>query len=207
MRATTTARNPGAEQLTFDTLAVYSVSTTRAGKVRSVSAYIDQSTGEIIPAEQLSVPILDLREKLPARAKALDSLRPEVRKFALFVLRFANKRRGITPGIDTLCRLYADLHGRRSQDMRRHIPRLMQAGVLAGENLLGPLFQRTRGRTRDHLGEEYRAWCVYTRMRMQTRLDAEAAASQEAWAAIRKASAGPDAERRTYTPTQIQENA
>lgn len=186
MRASTTSRGVG-EQLSLDNLAVYSVSTTKAGKVRSISAYVDLSTGEIIPPEQLSIPILDFREKLPARAKALASLRPEVRKFAVFVLRFANKRRGITPGIDTLCRWYADMQGKRSQDIRRYIPKLTEADILAGENLLGPLFQRTGGSVKEHLGEEYRAWCLRTRLLMRSKLDAEAAAQQAAWDAIRKA--------------------
>lgn len=187
MRATTTQRSTCAEQVKFDSLAVYSVSTTKRGRVRCVSAYLDVDTGEVIPAEQLSIPILDLRDKLPARAEALDYLRPEVRQFAAFVLRFANKRRGISPGIDTLCRWYAEMHGRRSQDVRRYISKLTEVGVLAGENLLGPLFQRTGGRTKDHLGEEYRAWCTYTRLRASAQTDAEATASAEAWAAIRRA--------------------
>jgi hypothetical protein len=187
MRAITTARNLNADDLRFDRLAIYSVSTTKAGKLRSIEAYLDLDTGEIIPADQLAMPVLDLREKLPARCKALESLRPEVRHFAAFILRFANKRRGISPGIDTLCRWYAEMHGRQSGHVRRYIPKLTEAGLLAGENLLGPLFQRTGGRVRDHLGEEYRSWCIYTRMRMQVALDAESSASHEAWNAIRKA--------------------
>jgi hypothetical protein len=187
MRASTTTRNISAEQLSSDKLAVYSVGTTKAGKVRSITAYIDLNTGEIIPADQLSIPTLDLREKLFARRKALESLRAEVRLFAVFVLHFANKRRGITPGVDTLCRWYADMQGKRSQDVRRYVPKLMEAGLLAGENLLGPLFQRTGGRVKDHLGEEFRAGCLNARMRWRSKVDAEASAQQAAWDAIRKA--------------------
>ncbi|SDY99905.1 hypothetical protein SAMN05518854_103211 [Variovorax sp. YR266] len=167
MRKNTISRATAAESLSFDMLAVYSVNTTKAGGIRSVHEYLDTGTGEIIPADQLNIPVLDLRERLPARAKALASLRFEVQQFATFVLRFANLRRGITPGIGVLCQWYAEMHSRRSQDVRRYIPALHKAGVLAGETLLGPLFQRTGGKAREHLGEEYRAACIYSRLRMK----------------------------------------
>lgn len=168
MRKNTINRATAAEPLSFDMLAAYSVNTTKAGRIRSVHEYLDTGTGEIIPADQLNIPVLDLRERLPARAKALASLRPEVRRFATFVLRFANLRRGITPDIGALCQWYAEMHDRRSQDVRRYIRPLYTAGVLAGETLLGPLFQRTGGRAREHLGEEYRAACIYSRLRMKS---------------------------------------
>ena len=134
--------------MSFDNLAVFSVNLTKAGEVRSIESYVCLNTGEIIPAEQLNIPTLDLRVKIPARCKALDSLRPEVQAFARFILRFANKRRGITPGVQALCDWYGTLYGKQSKHVRRYIPVLIKARILAGENLLGPLFQRTGGRAR-----------------------------------------------------------
>lgn len=164
MRKTTVTRSTGATTISLDSLAVWSVNTTRKGAIKGVREYMDATTGEIIPAEELSIPTLDLRTKQADREAALHSLRPEVRSFAYFVLKFANKRRGITPGIGTLCIWYADLHGRRAQNIRRYIQRLTEAGILAGENLLGPLFQQTGGSARTHLSEESHASTVYGRM-------------------------------------------
>jgi len=165
MRKTTVTRSKGATSVLLSSLAVFSVNTTKKGGVKSIREYADMTTGEIIPAEELTIPTLDLRTKQAEREAALNSLRPEVRAFAYFVLKFANKRRGITPGIDTLVRWYADLHARQAQHVRRHLPKLTEVGLLAGESLLGPLFQQTGGSARAHLSEETYASEVYARMR------------------------------------------
>lgn len=208
MRNTTATRSTETETVPLDSLAIWSVNQTKRGKVRSIGEYVDTSTGEIIPAEQLNVSTLDLRDKLPARSAALDSLRPEVRTFAAFVLKFANKRRGITPGIDVLCKWYADLHGKRIDNVRRYVRPLIDAGVLVHGSLLGPLFQRTGGSARAHLSEAAEASGIYMRMlnankpvptekqpgaapelvaQEVAQLDAELQAEREAWEAIRKA--------------------
>jgi len=164
VRKTTVTRSKGATTMSLSSLAVFSVNTTKKGEVKSIREYADMTTGEIIPAEELTIPTLDLRTKQADREAALNSLRPEARTFAYFVLKFSNKRRGITPGIGTLCIWYADLHGRKAQHIRRYLPRLTEAGILAGENLLGPLFQQTGGSARAHLAEESHASTVYARM-------------------------------------------
>nr|EUJ15021.1 hypothetical protein RSP673_07655 [Ralstonia solanacearum P673] len=149
-----------------------------AGKIKAVTEYvrwefmegIDPDTGEfirglggdVIPAATTQMPTLDLRDKPAKKDAILAGLRLEVREFARFVLGYANKRRGITPGINTLCHWYADLTGKRADNIRRHIPKLEAAGILANENLLGPLFQRTGCNARVHLGEEAAANTRYT---------------------------------------------
>lgn len=160
MRHSTITRSVRTEQINQDHLQIFAVKTTRSGSVRSVT-YVDLSTGEVIEAKDLSIGVVDLRQKLPARAHALGSLREEVEAFASFVLRFANKRRGITPGIEVLCKWFGELHGKQTGHVRRYIPVLLKAGILAGDTLLGPPFQRTGGETRSHLGEDYRAWCIF----------------------------------------------
>ncbi|KAI3590239.1 hypothetical protein D9X30_4847 [Cupriavidus sp. U2] len=147
--------------INVESLAAWSISVTKAGKLRKVTEYIDMMTGEIIPADTVQIPVLDLRGKQAQKDMVLGKLRPEVRAFAYFVLGYANKRRGITPGINTLCHWYADLTGKRADNIRRCIPKLEAAGVLANENLLGPLFQRTGGSARAHLGEEAAANARY----------------------------------------------
>lgn len=144
-----------------ESLAAWSISTTKAGKLKKVTEYIDMTTGEIIPADTIQMPVLDLRGKQAKKDAVLDKLRPEVREFACFVLDFHNKRRGITPGINTLCHWYAALTGKQSQHVRRYIPKLEAAGILAGENLLGRLFQHTGWTVMYHMGEETRAYAKF----------------------------------------------
>jgi len=127
------------------------------------------ATGEIIPAQQASIPLLDLRTKLAEKEASLRSLRPEVREFAYFVLCFANKRRGITPGIDSLCHWYAGITGKRADNVRRYVPKLEQAGILAGDNLLGKLWQRTGGKPSECMGEEAIAACRYQQIKWKLR--------------------------------------
>jgi hypothetical protein len=156
-----------AEELGSANLAILSIEANKQGKVKRVCEYIDMRAGEVIPADQVRIPVLDMRAKLPARERALDGLRSEVRQFARFVLKFANRRRGITPGIDTLCQWYADLSGKLAKNVRRYVPKLHEAGILAGENLLGPLFQRAGGSVGTSLGEEMHAATTYARLRLR----------------------------------------
>jgi hypothetical protein len=100
--------------------------------------------------------VLHFGERLLQREFILQGLRAEVRDFAKFVLRFRNQRRGITPGIDTLVKWYAEISDKQAGHVRRYVPKLMEAGVLAGTSLVGPLFQFTgrNATTRDHMREE-----------------------------------------------------
>lgn len=167
MRKRAIARTVNVQTLQPDQLAIWSVTRQRSGAVKNVTEYVDLSTGEIIPSAELNIPTLDMRLKLHARTKALRSMRTEVRRFAVFVLGFANNRRGITPGINTLCIWYAGLHGKRPSDVRRYIPALRNAGVLAGESLLGKQFQRKTASSDTVMGEEFDASTRYLRMRMR----------------------------------------
>jgi len=218
LKSKTVTRAHDTEKLDAKSLAVLSISQTKAGKIRSIHEYVDLKTGEIIPASELDIRPLDLATILPARIKALDSLRPEVRRFASFVLRFANRRRGITPDIGTLCRWYADLNNKRSNDVRRYIPALKKAGILAGDTLLGRLFQRTTATSTEVMSEEIDASTKYMLMRRHTQdtnpissqqghaapswlvaeqvaaLDAELQAEEAAYAAIHKAATTPKPE-------------
>lgn len=133
--------------------------------------YVDMATGEIIDSSLLRnhpdiCPTLYVGERCLQRHSILMSLRIEVRAFALFVLRFANNRRGITPGIDGLVEKYAELHDKRPSNVRRYVKPLIDSGVLLGTSLLGPLFQRTGGGmpSKVHQSEEAVAALMYLQM-------------------------------------------
>ena len=123
-----------------------------------VIEYCDTSTGEILRADvvhrsrNFTKPI-HFSELVLQREAILKGLRQEVRDFAVFVLKFRDQRRGITPGINTLVKWYADLTGKETFHVKRYLPQLTKAGILAGESLVGPLFQVAGRRTtaRDHL--------------------------------------------------------
>jgi hypothetical protein len=131
-------------------------------QVTEIIEYLNRETGEIIPAKQVHAaqgrPI-DLSLRVLQREHLLNSLREEVREFAFYVLSFRNRRRGITPGIERLVKWYAEATHRRTDNVRRYVPKLEQAGILASEFLLCPLFQLSGKNTqaRDHLSEDFRA--------------------------------------------------
>lgn len=195
------------------TLHPLTLSLTRAGKFKAVAEYVDLETGEIIPGSALA-PALRVGEKMEARDGILGGLRPEVRAFAEFVLRFANRRRGITPEIGELCHWYAEITGKRADHVRRFIKPLKAAKVLANDSLLGQAFQRTGGNVRDHLSEAENAHARFSLMRSMVKpleslasvgnrkcpaqlvasevaaAEAEMLAEQAAWKAQRSASLG-----------------
>lgn len=137
-------------------------------KAPSITEYLDLSTGEIIPASRLKndprvPPQMYFGEIQLLRQSLMNSLRPEVREFALFVLRFRNNRRGITPEIGTLVEWYARLHNKRPSNVRRYVDVLEKAGFLAGSSLLSRLFQHTgkHAVASDYLGEDVVARRIY----------------------------------------------
>lgn len=111
-----------------------------------ITEYVDTHTGEILEAKGLRngkelYLELHFSERCLQREFILNSLRPEAREFALFVLAFRNKRRGVTPGFEQLVKWYAELNGKRADNVRRLIKPLEKAEIIAGDSLLGPLFQ------------------------------------------------------------------
>jgi hypothetical protein len=130
-------------------------------KAPLVIQYLDTETGEILAADEAKTrpgfwPELHFSERFLQREEILRNLRVEVRHFARFVLKFRNLRRGITPGIDKLVKWYAELHKKKPHHVRRYVGKLKEAGVLAGEALLAPLFQRPglKIRAAGHIAED-----------------------------------------------------
>lgn len=158
------------------------LSYSKTGKLKRVLEYVNAETGEVLPGEDF--PVLSVGAKMAERETILGALRPEVRAFAQFVLKFANKRRGITPSVGTLCHWYADLNGKRTDNVRRHIKPLLAAKVLMHDNLLGPAFQRTGGAAHDHLSEAEGAAARYLLMRNREFDPINGSGSREAPAAL-----------------------
>lgn len=108
--------------------------------------WVDMDTGEILSKSdvtKLGLVVYDYGIMVLQREYILNSLRKELKEFALFVLEFRNQRRGITPGIDELCRWYAELKGQKHWNVKRMVSKLVQAGILSRDNndVMMPLFQ------------------------------------------------------------------
>jgi len=142
-----------------------------------INEYLDRTTGEILSVNELRDskelwPAFDFSERCLQREFILDSLRPEVREFALFVLRFRNKRRGVSPSFEQLARWFAEITGKRADNVRRYIKPLEKARIIAGESLLGPLFQ-IAGRsvpTSEHLAEDSNASAEFALLHLKERI-------------------------------------
>jgi len=149
---------------------------TRSYLAQVVTQYVDQETGEIISGKDAikSERIHEVRygENVLLREATIAALRPEVRAFALFVLEFRNQRRGITPGMDTLVKWYAQLHGKQACHVRRLVPKLHDGGIMAGEALVSRLFQikDKSARASAHVGEDAAARVKFMLMLSQAKL-------------------------------------
>jgi hypothetical protein len=138
-------------------------------RYKSVTAksYIHLATGEVIPASEAATRGIsvagDVGEKASRRISIIGQLRPEVRGFAQFCLKFLNKRRGVTPGFEKLCQWYALLTGKQSKNVRRMLPKLREVGIVAGESLVGPDWQVAGKNTTaaDHLNEDDTALATF----------------------------------------------
>lgn len=123
----------------------------RNGKKQSIIEsieveWVNLETGEILSkyeVTKLGHIAYDYGIMVLQREYLLNSLRKELKEFALFVLEFRNQRRGITPGIDELCRWYAELKGQKHWNVKRMVSKLVQAGILSRDNndVMMPLFQ------------------------------------------------------------------
>jgi hypothetical protein len=138
-----------------------------------VTEWRDETTGEILSdAAARARPDychpIRASERQMQREFILSELRPEVRAFAQFVLKFRNRRRGLTPGIDQLARWYAQLTGKQTGHVRRYIVKLEDAKILGGRtsSVLYPLWQLAGASTfpADHLREDIHAESLFLSM-------------------------------------------
>jgi hypothetical protein len=120
-----------------------------------ITEFLDLSTGEIISARNIDIKFIDYGLMIMQRQAILESLRPEVRDIALFVLKFRNKRRGLTPKLDDILVWYAELNNKQVSHVVRYKKRLIGT-ILAKEDLMKPLFQIAGKNTSatSHLAED-----------------------------------------------------
>src|SRR5574338_967705 len=107
-----------------------------------ITEYVDITTGEIITAAEARK--LGLKEIRPdsavRREQKLNSLRKEVRKFAVFLLKHRSKAGGFLVDLDTLIQWYGYLEGKEAYHIRRYIPQLVSAGILDFDRMLNKDF-------------------------------------------------------------------
>lgn len=140
-----------------------------------VTEYVDMSTGEILtPAQVKRLGIVEFDYKMTKlkQEAVLDKLRQEVKDFAVFLLKFRNKRRGISPSLEKVCEWYAEYTGKLVKNVNRYIEPLKQQGVLASDVLLMPVFQIPGRSTKasEHLQEDFLAESTFKEM-MQRRAE------------------------------------
>jgi len=125
-----------------------------------VIEYVNLKTGEIIPfsfAKQMGVSEFDYEPLTQERNEILDSLRKEVKEFAMFVLMFRNKRRGLSPNIEQVMDYYSKFSGMRKNNIKsRLLPAIMNT-VLFSSTLMMPPFQINdkKSTAREHLQEDF----------------------------------------------------
>ncbi|MGY6160476.1 hypothetical protein [Paraburkholderia strydomiana] len=140
-----------------------------------VVEWLDVGTGEVLCDEDARKDSryqhpLRVSERCRQREYVLASLRPEIRALALFVLRFRNRRRGISPGVQTLVKWYAQYTNKRPENVRRNVQRLLDAKILEGDSLVGKLWQITDA-TSTHVQEDSEAEMRFAAMQMSTRAE------------------------------------
>lgn len=141
-----------------------------------ISEYVDTRSGEILPAATLKndpdlYPTVYASERFMQREFILNNLRKEVQDFAYFVLKYRNQRRGVTPAFQVLVKWYARLMNKKPCHVQRYIRVLKDAGIIAGSEVLAPLFM-IAGKSvavKEHLSEDANASSRFAVMMLKRR--------------------------------------
>lgn len=153
----------------FENLAILSCRCFR-GKLH-VTEYLDMTTGEIIKAKTINA--LGMKairpEAMLRRQEKLNSLRKEVRQFAVFLLKFRSQLGGFLLPLEQLVKWYGSLEDKEAKHIRRYLPRLVDAGILDFDHRLNPDFMwydPEVGRAGPR-GETFRAYRILDELRMR----------------------------------------
>jgi len=153
----------------FDNLVILSCRYFR-GKLHATE-YLDMTTGEIIDAKTINA--LGMKtvrpEAMLRRQEKLNSLRKEVRQFAVFLLKFRSQLGGFLLTLDQLVKCYGSLEGKEAKHIRRYLPRLVDAGILDFDSKLNPdfmWFDPEVGRAGVR-GETFRAYRILDELRLK----------------------------------------
>ena len=111
-------------------LAIFKVE--QVGRRLKVVEYVDISTGEIISSKKAQdLGVSEIRpEAMLRRQKKLDSLRPEPRKLAAFLLKFRNRSGSFLTSIDTLIKWYSLYSGKRLDNVSKLVESLVEHEIL-----------------------------------------------------------------------------
>lgn len=146
---------------------VYTYKLARNSRRMHILEYIDISTGEIIPKRKLHIP--EIRpEAMLTRFKRLDSLRQEVRNFAIFLLKFRNHACGFLVPMDTLVGWYANLTGKKTFHIERYFEVLYQNKILSDRETPEKVFM-IKNPERDKVqakGDYDKAHTIYSIMKL-----------------------------------------
>ena len=126
--------------------------------------YFDITTGEIIMKGDSRIDFgVKSGKSMEERTRRLDSLRPEVRKFANFLLQFRNKSNGLMVPVKEIARMYSLYSSIRSNNVNRYIKSLIKAGILQDEFTLDKLFMvyNSRASKAETKGDVERAGIIF----------------------------------------------
>lgn len=119
-------------------LIIFTYSVSKTGQVK-VLDYFDSSTGEIIPKDKAKVKTIRSNNMLERFAR-LDSLKEEVRKFAIFLLRFRNQACGFLVPVEKIIEYYSIYTKKDKKNIRRYLPILINNNILQDEFTLEKIF-------------------------------------------------------------------
>jgi len=127
---------------------------------QKVIEYLDPDTGEIIALKhfkQLGGVEYNYGVFAQERNEILDTLREEVKDFACFVLKFRNKRRGISPNLEKVLEYYSRFSSKRIDNIKSRLLPKLYGKVLSNDNLLMPPFQFSgkNEKAYSHIAEEF----------------------------------------------------
>ena len=121
----------------------FAIFTTKVSRGKlTVQEYIDLSTGEVIPADVASkLGIRVIRPDAGARRLVkLDRLRVEPRRFAVFLLSFRDSHCKFLVPVEEILKWYSKMTGAATHNIRRYLPKLIEAGILDSDTELNKDF-------------------------------------------------------------------
>lgn len=158
------------KDFTTSRLFIYTYRFTKHSGRMHIVEYVDIDTGEIIPKEQAQVK--EIRpDAMLERFRRLDTLRKEVRDFTTFLLHFRNQACGFLVPVEMIIEWYAALYNKRSSNVRRYIPSLIESGILQDHFSLDKIFMVNNPNRKAHnaKGDLTKAQVIYDTIRLKTK--------------------------------------
>jgi hypothetical protein len=139
----------------------------------SVHELVDTETGEIFLASDVNRKYVEYHYLLLQRQAILESLRPEIKDLALFVLKFRDRRRGITPNVNKILRWYSEIHQKHYSNVLRHKKKLVGKILERSDDTLLTAYFQNPGRNtsaKDHKQVYLKSEIIYEREKTKAKL-------------------------------------